>query len=383
VRAPELTAPYRVPFNKPSIQGRELQYIAEAVDGGRISGDGQFTEKCSAFLAEAFGAARVMLTTSGTHALEMAALLLDIQPGDEVIVPSYTFVSTANAFVLRGAKPVFIDICPDTLNLDERLLLDLITDRTRAIVPVHYGGVGCEMDAIMDIAGACGIPVIEDNAHGIFATYRDRPLGSFGLLSAVSFHETKTIQCGEGGALVVNDPEMVGRAEFIREKGTNRSQFFRGEVRQYNWVDIGSSFLPSDILAAFLWGQLERKDEILTARRSLWDRYHTQLSDWAAASDVRLPCVPSHCRHSGHLYYLIMSDASRTQRLIDHLAARGIYATFHYLPLHRSPFAARCGSRGDCPVTEDISQRIVRLPFYTTLTSDDQEYVIRSIVEFK
>lgn len=379
-----MTQDYLVDFNRPSLTGRELDYITQAVQHAHISGDGMFTKKCHAILEQELGAAKVVLTTSCTHALEMAAFLLDIQPGDEFIVPSFTFVSTVNAFVIRGAKPVFCDIRSDTLNLDENLLESLITPRTRAIVPVHYAGVGCEMDAILAIAERHGVPIVEDNAHGLFGRYKGRYLGTFGALATQSFHETKNISCGEGGALVINDPALVERAEIIREKGTNRSRFFRGQVDKYTWVDVGSSYLPSDILAAFLYAQLEMWPAIQAARRRIWDDYQAYLQDWAAINPVCLPVVPSHCEQSYHMYYLLLPSLETRQALINHLKARSILSVFHYQPLHLSDMG-RCfgGQEGDCPVTEDISDRLLRLPFYNNLTQSDQQTVVEALFEFK
>jgi len=380
----EQPQPIQIPFNRPCFAGNEQAYMAQAIANGHISGDGPFTRQCSRLLEELLGAQRVLLTTSCTHALEMAALLLDIEPGDEVIVPSFTFVSTVNAFVLRGARPVFVDIRPDTLNMDEVQLAGLITPRTRAIVPVHYAGVGCEMDAILALAEKHNVPVVEDNAHGLFGHYRGRPLGSFGALATQSFHETKNFHCGEGGALVINDPRYIERAEILREKGTNRSRFFRGEVDKYTWVDVGSSYLPSDLLAAFLLAQLEARDEIQGRRRRIWHTYAAQLADWAAANGVRLPVIPEHCAQSYHMFYLLMPSLEARQALIAHLRARGILAVFHYVPLHLSEMGVRFGGKpGDCPVTEDISDRLLRLPFYNTLSARDQERVIEAICSFQ
>lgn len=364
--------------------GNELDYIADAVRSGQISGDARYTRKCHALLEESLGILKALLTTSCTHALEMAALLLDIAPGDEVIVPSFTFVSTVNAFVLRGAKPVFIDIRPDTLNLDETLLERLITPKTRAVVPVHYAGVGCEMDAIMEIATRHKLAVVEDNAHGLFGSYRGRPLGTFGALATQSFHETKNFTCGEGGALLINDPALVERAEIIREKGTNRSRFFRGMVDKYTWVDIGSSYLLSDVLAAYLYAQLEARDEIQRRRGRIWERYCDALSEWAAEHEVRLPFVPEYCRQPYHMFYILLPSLAVRQRLISHLRAAGILAVFHYLPLHLSDMGRRFGGQaGDCPVTEDISDRLLRLPLYNDLTEAEQTRVIETILKFR
>jgi dTDP-4-amino-4,6-dideoxygalactose transaminase len=373
----------RIPFNRPCLVGDELEYIADVIRGGHASGDGAYTKKCHALLEQMLDVPKVLLTTSCTHALEMAALLLDIQPRDEVVVPSFTFVSTLNAFVLRGARPVFIDIRPDTLNLDEAQLERLITPRTKAIVLVHYAGVGCEMNSILEIAGRRAIAVVEDNAHGLFGKYRGKYLGTFGCLATQSFHETKNVICGEGGALLINDPRYIERAEIIREKGTNRSRFFRGQVDKYTWVDLGSSYLPSDILAAFLYAQLEAREQIQAKRRRVWEYYYEYLGDWAQEHDVRLPIVPDHCEQPYHMFYLLMPSLEQRQALIAHLKARSILSVFHYLPLHLSEMGQRFGGRqGNCPVTEDVSDRLLRLPFYNELTEDDQTYVVTAIKEF-
>lgn len=375
---------YDIDFNRPTIVGKELYYISQAIHNGYSAGDAAFTKKCHAYLEQALNVPRVLLTTSCTHALEMAALLLEIQPGDEVIVPSFTFVSTPNAFVLRGAKPVFVDVRSDTLNLDETKLERLITERTRAIVPVHYAGVGCEMDAIGAIAAKYNIPIVEDNAHGLFGKYKGRYLGTFGAFATQSFHETKNFICGEGGALVINDPKYIERAEIIREKGTNRSRFFRGQVDKYTWVDIGSSYLPSDILAAFLYAQLEARDEIQTKRQRVWTYYYEHLRSWAEANQVRLPVVPAYCEQSYHMFYMLLPSLEIRQALIDHLKARKILSVFHYLPLHLSDVGRRFGGKeGDCPVTEDLSDRLLRLPFYNDLDEADQARVVEAIQEFE
>jgi len=364
--------------------GQEQRYMAEAVAYGQISGDGPFTKKCHAFLESHLGVSKALLTTSCTHALEMAALLLDIKPGDEVIVPSFTFVSTANAFVLRGAKPVFIDIRRDTLNLDESQLERRITPRTRAIVVVHYAGVGCEMDTILPIAARHGVAVVEDNAHGLFGRYHGKHLGTFGCLATQSFHETKNVTCGEGGALLINEPCFIERAEIIREKGTNRSRFFQGQIDKYSWVDIGSSYLPSDLLAAFLFGQLETWERIQSARRRIWDTYRAGLEYWAQHHNVRLATVHPHCEQSYHMFYMIFPSPAQRQAMIDALKAKGILSVFHYLPLHLSDMGRRFGGKaGDCPVTETTSDRIVRLPFYNTLSEQDQSAVIAAITGLK
>jgi dTDP-4-amino-4,6-dideoxygalactose transaminase len=354
-----------IPFNKPYMTGKELWYIAQAHHQGWLAGDGAFTKRCAGWLEQRTGAGKALLTHSCTAALEMAAILADIGPGDEVIMPSYTFVSTANAFALRGAVPVFVDIRPDTLNIDERLIEGAITDRTRAIVPVHYAGVGCEMDAIMDIAERHGLMVIEDAAQGILASYKGRPLGSIGHLAALSFHETKNIISGEGGALLVNDPELSARAEIIREKGTNRSQFFRGQVDKYTWVDLGSSYLPSELVAAFLWAQMEEADSITQRRLAIWTRFHEAFRESELEGKVRRPCVPSHCAHTGHMYQLLLPSLARRSQFIETLKAEGINSVFHYVPLHSSPAGRRLGrALGALPVTNDIAERLVRLPLW-------------------
>lgn len=369
-----------IPFNRPCLAGNEYKYIAEAIANGHASGDGPFTRRCHQLLEKQLGVRKALLTTSCTHALEMAALLLDIQPGDEVIVPSFTFVSTVNAFVLRGAHPVFIDIRPDTLNLDESLLEAKVTGRTRAIVPVHYAGVGCEMDPILEIAGKYGAAVVEDNAHGLFAKYRGRNLGTFGALATQSFHETKNFICGEGGALVINDARYLERAEIIREKGTNRSRFFRGQVDKYTWVDVGSSYLPSEILAAFLLAQLQAREHIQARRREIWETYAGHLRDWAENHEVRLPVVPGWCEQPYHMFYIVLPTLGQRQALIAHLKQRGILSVFHYLPLHVSEMGRKFGGKaGDCPVTESVSDRLLRLPFYNDMTEAEQMAVIEAI----
>ena len=373
-----------IPFNRPVLTGKEFNYMQQAVANMQLAGDGEFTKKCHAKLEKTLDVPRALLTTSCTHALEMSALLLDIQPGDEVIIPSFTFVSTVNAFVLRGARPVFIDIRQDTLNLDETLLAAKITPRTRAIVPVHYAGVGCEMDVILDIAARHGIPVVEDNAHGLFGKYKGQYLGTFGALATQSFHETKNFTCGEGGALLINDPRYVERAEIIREKGTNRSRFFRGQVDKYTWVDVGSSYLPSEMLAAFLLAQLESWERIQSSRKRIWDTYSVSLENWAADNMVRLPVVPPHCEQSYHMFYLLLPSLERRQALIAYLKAKGILSVFHYLPLHLSDMGRKFGgNEGDCPVTESVSDRLLRLPFYNDITEAEQAHVIAAIKEFK
>jgi len=378
------TTNHNIPFNRPTVVGKELYYISQIIQNGNSAGDGAFTKKSRQLLEENLGVAKVLLTTSCTDALEMSAILLNIQPGDEVIVPSFTFVSTINAFVLRGAKPVFADVRPDTLNMDETKLESLITSKTKAIVPVHYAGVGCEMDDICAIAESHGIPIVEDNAHGLFGKYKGRYLGTFGSLATQSFHETKNFTCGEGGALIINDPRLVERAEIIREKGTNRSRFYRGQVDKYTWVDIGSSYLPSDILAAYLYAQLESRFEIQEKRCNIWQFYYEQLGGWSEEKGVQLPQVPVYCDQAYHMFYLLLPSLSSRQAFIEHLKSRGILSVFHYLPLHLSDMGQNFGGQvGDCPVTEDISDRLVRLPFYHGLSQEDQMKVVAAIHEFE
>lgn len=373
-----------IPFNRPVVSGQAHEYMRQSLDSPHHSGDGPFTRKCHEILSGMFDDAKILLTTSCTHALEMSSLLLDLTDGDEVIIPSFTFVSTANAFALRGAKIIFADIRADTLNLDENKLEQLITDRTRAIVPVHYAGVGCEMNTICELAVKHNITVIEDNAHGLRGKYHGKPLGTFGQLATQSFHETKNFSCGEGGALVINDSRYFDRAEVLREKGTNRSRFFRGQVDKYSWVDLGSSYLPSDLLASLLYANLEAADEIQNKRKAIWGTYHQQLADWASANNIRQPSVPSHCDQAWHMYYLIMPDLTNRTAFIEHLNQQGIKAVFHYLPLHLSEYGNRFGcARGDCPVTEDISDRLVRLPFFESMSQDEQERVILATRDFQ
>lgn len=373
----------RIVFNRPSLAGDELTAIRQAVESGHLAGAGPFTRQCEQLLEREVGVHRAMLTTSCTDALEMCGLLLDLQPGDDVILPSFTFVSTASAFVLRGARPVFVDIRPDTLNLDESLLEQRITPRTRAIVVVHYGGVACEMDTVLRIAGRYGIPVIEDNAHGLFATYKGRSLGTFGRFATQSFHDTKNFTCGEGGALLINDKSAVERADILLQKGTNRSQFFRGQVDKYTWVDLGSSFLPSELLAAFLFVQLQAREQIQARRKQIWDRYYAGLSSWAGEQGIVLPTVPDTCEQAYHLFYMLLPAQETRQELIAFLKERGIASAFHYLPLHLSPMGQRYGYfAGDLPVTESVSDRLLRLPFFNSLTAADQERVIDTVLEF-
>ncbi|QSX79660.1 dTDP-4-amino-4,6-dideoxygalactose transaminase [Agrilutibacter solisilvae] len=358
-----------IPFNRPYMTGQELTLIAQAHANGHLSGDGPFTKRCHAWLEANTGASRALLTHSCTAALEMSALLLDMAPGDEVIMPSYTFVSTANAFVLRGAVPVFVDIRPDTLNIDETLIEAAITPRTKAICVVHYAGVGCEMDAICDIARRHGLAVIEDAAQAIMSTYRGRPLGAIGELGALSFHETKNIISGEGGALLCRDAEMGERAEIIREKGTNRSRFFRGQVDKYTWVDVGSSFLPGEVTAAFLAAQTDAAQEITDRRLALWDRYHAWAAPHETAGRLRRPIVPAHCTHNAHMYYLLLPSLEARTDYIAQLKARGVGSVFHYIPLHSSPAGQRYArTHGDAlPVTDSVSDRLVRMPLWAGL----------------
>jgi dTDP-4-amino-4,6-dideoxygalactose transaminase len=374
---------YRVDFNSPTVTGNEFTYMAEAVQNHHISGDGIFTRNSSELIENVLGVPKVLLTTSCTHALEMSAHLLDIQPGDEVIIPSFTFVSTVNAFVLRGAKPVFIDIRPDTLNLDENLLEQMITPRTRAVVPVHYAGVGCEMDRILSICEKHNLSVVEDNAHGLFGKYRGKNLGTFGKLATQSFHETKNITCGEGGALLINDPELIEKAEIIREKGTDRSKFFRGQVDKYGWVDVGSSYLPSDMLAGFLLAQLENREMVQEKRRNIWNFYNVNLRDWADQFGIQQPFVPDYCDQPFHMYYLLLPSLQARQEFIQSLRSKGINTVFHYLPLNTSRMGMKFGGKtGDCPVTENISDRLVRLPMHLKISEDDLEYVVEKVNKF-
>ncbi|HWA26777.1 MAG TPA: dTDP-4-amino-4,6-dideoxygalactose transaminase [Lacunisphaera sp.] len=373
-----------IPFNHSSVVGLEYEYIRQAMESGQVAGDRTFSRRCQAMLEEVLGVPRALVTTSCTHALEMAALLLDIRAGDEVIVPSFTFVSTANAFALRGARLVFCDVRPDTLNLDEAKLPGLITSRTRAIVLVHYAGVACEMDVIGALAARRGIALVEDNAHGLFGKYRGRWLGTFGGLATQSFHETKNITCGEGGALLINDARLVERAEIIREKGTNRARFFRGQVDKYSWVDLGSSYVMSDVLAAFLFGQLEKWRDIQARRRARWEAYDSRLGAWAERTGAGRPTIPGHCEQSYHMYYLLLPDLATRTALIAHLKAQGVMAVFHYLPLHLSEFGRQWGGQpGDCPVTESISDRLLRLPLFYAMTEQQQSRVIDAISAFR
>jgi dTDP-4-amino-4,6-dideoxygalactose transaminase len=373
----------RIPFNKPFIAGNELEFIHQAVQSGHLAGDGKFTALCHKWIEHEFKAKRVLLTTSCTHALEMAALLCDIEPGDEVIMPSYTFVSTANAFVLRGARPVFVDIREDTLNIDESAIEGVISERSKAIVPVHYAGVSCEMDRILEVAQRHGLKVVEDAAQGVGARYKGRFLGTIGDIGAYSFHETKNLISGEGGAIVLNDEGLVERAEILREKGTNRSQFFRGEVDKYTWVDYGSSYLPSEVVSAFLYAQLEEMNKISKKRFAIFGYYHERLEPLAGKGLAKLPFCPPEAEHNAHMFFLVLEDAETRSQLLTHLRESGIHAVFHYIPLHSSPMGRRFGYRvGDLPVTESVSERVLRLPFYYELSRAEQDRVVISIERF-
>jgi len=375
--------PMHIPFNKPFIAGKELYYIAQAVALGNIGGDGQFTQKCCRLLEERFGIHRVMMVPSCTAALEMAAMLCGLGPGDEVILPSFTFVSTANAVVRLGARPVFVDIRPDTLNLDEALVEDAITSKTKAIFPVHYAGVGCAMDRILTIARKYGLRVVEDAAQAVNSWYQGQGLGSMGDLGAYSFHETKNYICGEGGALCLNDPALVERAEILRDKGTNRRQFFRGQVDKYTWVDVGSSYMPSEICCAFLYAQLEIMDSITQQRQLVGEFYRTHLQPLESEGLLRLPRSPEDCQGNHHLFYVLLPNAKTRQGLLEHLQGRDIHAVFHYVPLHTSPMGQKFGYReGDLPVTEDLSARLIRLPVYHTITPEEQACVVREMAQF-
>ncbi len=372
-----------IPFNRPFLSGNEKLYIEQALTNGHLSGDGSFTKSCSSLLEKSLGINKALITTSCTHALEMSAILLDLEPGDEVIIPSFTFVSTVNAFVLRGAKPIFADIRSDTLNLDENKIEALISNKTRAIVPVHYAGVGCEMDDILSIAEDHNLKIVEDNAHGLFGRFKGKYLGTFGSTATQSFHETKNFTSGEGGALLINDPDLVERAEIIREKGTNRSRFFRGQVDKYTWVDIGSSYLPSEMLSAFLLAQLESRETIQSRRKQIWNFYDQNLCAWAEENRIRCPMVPEYVEQSYHMYYLLLPDLQRRTAFINHLKENGVMGVFHYLPLHLSPMGIQFGGKeGDCPVTEKVSDQLVRLPFYTGMTEEELARVVEAVTSF-
>jgi dTDP-4-amino-4,6-dideoxygalactose transaminase len=374
----------QIPFNSVYLSGSELGYIEQVLSKKQISGNGLFTKRCETLLEEQLGVQRVLLTTSCTHALEMAALLIKKNSGDEVIVPSFTFVSTVNAFVLHGYKPIFIDICPDTLNLDQSQLEQLITPRTGAIVPVHYAGVGCNMDTIIKISSYYQIPVIEDNAHGLFGKFKGQFLGTFGPLATLSFHQTKNLTCGEGGALLINDSDYIKRAEIIRNKGTDYDLFLKGDVSKYTWQDIGSSYLLSEILAAFLYAQLESREKIFVNRYRSWNYYNKYLKDWANINDTILPTIPSKCESSYHLYYMILPSLKHRQKLMAVLNNHGITSTFHYQPLHLSTMGKKWGYKlGDFPITEKISSSLIRLPLYNELSLSDQEYIVDVITKIK
>ncbi len=372
-----------IPFNKPFIAGKELYYIARAVSLGNISGDGHFTQQCAELLERQFNIQKILLTPSCTAALEMAAILCDLGPGDEVLLPSYTFVSTASAVCRVGAKPVFVDIRPDTLNIDERQIAEAITPQTKAIFPVHYAGVGCAMEPIMELAAAHKLTVVEDAAQGVNAHYRGRALGSIGHMGTFSFHETKNYICGEGGALAINDPQFIERAEILRDKGTNRRQFFRGEVDKYTWVDIGSSYVPSEIVCAFLYGQLECMNTIAERRRSIYARYSHEFESLERAGNLQRPTIPGDCESNFHMFYVLLENTETRDALIEHLRQAGVMAVFHYVPLHLSPVGRRYGyAPGDLPVTEDLSSRLLRLPFYYEITREQQTTVIEAIRQF-
>ena len=374
---------FKIPFNRADIGKHDIELLSESISAGHISGNGPFTKRAEEQITKTLGNDRTLLTTSCTHALEMSALLLRLKPGDEVIVPAFTFVSTASAFMLYGAKPVFVDVRQDTLNIDLDQAEAAITTRTRAICVVHYGGVACEMDRLTKLAKDHNLILIEDNAHGLFAKYRGKYLGTFGALATQSFHETKNITCGEGGALVINDASLAERAEILREKGTDRTKFLRGQVDKYTWVDVGSSWVISDLLAAILFGQLSRADEIYEQRMKIWNRYHNELQSWAAKHDVTLPTVPEGCEHTGHVYHLRFQHGVQRDKFIENLKQLGIYAVFHYQPLHLSTVGRTLGGRdGQFPVTESAGDCLVRLPLFNSLTSDEQTYIIDSIKVF-
>ena len=374
---------FKIPFNRADIGPHDIELLAESISAGHISGNGPFTKRAEEQITEIIGSNRTLLTTSCTHALEMSALLLRLKPGDEVIVPAFTFVSTASAFMLYGAKPVFVDVRQDTLNIDLDQAEAAITSRTRAICVVHYGGVACEMERLVKLAKDHDLMLIEDNAHGLFAKYRGKYLGTFGALATQSFHETKNITCGEGGALVINDASLAERAEILREKGTDRTKFLRGQVDKYTWVDTGSSWVISDLLAAILFGQLSRADEIYKQRMNIWNRYHTELETWALNNNIVLPTVPEGCEHTGHVYHLRFQRGDQRDKFIEHLKQLGIYAVFHYQPLHLSTVGRTLGGRdGQFPFTESAGDCLVRLPLFNALTNDEQTYIIESVTAF-
>lgn len=372
-----------IPFNVPPFVGREKEYISAAIDSRKICGDGEFTKKCSRWLTDKTGTAATLLTTSCTHALEMAAILADIKPGDEVIMPSYTFVSTADAFVLRGARIVFVDVRPDTMNIDEKLIEAAITSKTRAIAPVHYAGVGCEMDEIMDIARRYDLKVVEDTAQGIMSEYKGRALGTFGDFGCLSFHETKNYSMGEGGALLINCEDMIEQAEIIREKGTDRSKFYRGQIDKYTWVDYGSSYLPSEMNAAYLYAQLEEADKVNDSRLCCWKRYYENLSELSDKERIELPFVPGYCKHNAHMFYIKAKDIEERSRLIAFLKERGVGSVFHYIPLHSSPAGRKFGRfSGEDVYTTRESERLLRLPMWYGLTEENVDYVCECVKEF-
>jgi len=373
----------KIPFNEPVIIGKEKKYIQQVLKKKHLSGDGEFTQRCTKLMEQTFGAPKILLTTSCTHALDLASLLIDLKEGDEVIVPSYTFPSTVNSFMLRGAKPVFIDIREDTFNIDEEQIVGRITSKTKAIFPVHYAGIGCDMDTINNIARKYDLFVVEDAAQGVNAKFKDRYLGTIGSLGAYSFHETKNYVCGEGGAIVINDKKFIERAEILREKGTNRSKFFRGEVDKYTWVDIGSSFLPSEILAAYLYAQLENMDKILNKRKKIYEYYAENLEELAIQNKIRLPVIPSDCTPNYHMFFIILPIEAQRDKLMNYLKQKGIMAIFHYIPLHLSPMGEKNGyKKGDLPITEALSSRLLRLPFYYNLSRQNQNYIIKEIKDF-
>ena len=374
---------YKIPFNKPSFSGNELEYINDAVSREHISGDGFYTKKCQELLEQRFSAKKVLLTTSCTHSLEIASILLDLKEGDEVIVPSYTFVSTVNAFMLRSAKPVFVDIREDTKNIDEKLIEEKITDKTRAIFVVHYAGISCDMNKIMSLAEKYNLFVVEDAAQGVNSKYGEKYLGTIGAFGCYSFHETKNYICGEGGALVINDERFIERAEIIREKGTNRSKFFRGEIDKYTWVDIGSSYLPSDVLSAFLFAQLEKMNEIQNIRKTIFEKYFMECEILEKKCNIKLPFIPANCSPNYHMFYLTLNSEIQRDDLIKYLNGKGIKSVFHYVPLHVSSMGMKLGYKeGDLPITEGVSKRLLRLPFYNVLTKEEQSYVIEQICSY-
>jgi len=373
-----------IPFNKPYIATSQFEYIRQAIESNHISGDGAFTRECHKILEEALGVPKALLTTNCTHALEMAAILLDLHEGDEVITTSFTFVSTVNAFVLRGAKPRFVEIRDDSLNIDETRIEGAINTNTKAIFVMHYAGVACEMERILALTRKYNLPVVEDNAHGLFGKYKGKFLGTFGRFATQSFHETKNFSCGEGGVLLINEPAQIERAEILREKGTNRSRFFRGQIDKYTWVDMGSSYLPSEILAAVLRSHLEEKDFIQSKRKQIWETYQQALAGWAMEQGIRLPYIPKHCEQAYHMFYVLMPDLKTRQAFINYMKEHDILCVFHYVPLHTSDMGAKFGYKaGDLPITENLSERLVRLPFYNNLDQEEQEAVIEAVLNFK